>query len=66
MTVGRVAVDLTLDCDDLAGLNVCDVREAGGYEGQQVFETVGLRVENDDGQVSGQLDFADTRSLDPR
>jgi len=44
---GCVPLDLTLDCNDLPRLNGFDAREADGDEWQQVFETVRLRVEND-------------------
>jgi hypothetical protein len=37
---GGVPLGLTLNCDDLTRLDGYDAREAGGYEGQQVFETV--------------------------
>ena len=44
---------LVLDCDDLPRLNGLDAREASGDEWQQVFQTVRLRMENDDGDLSG-------------
>jgi hypothetical protein len=50
---GGVPAGLALDCDDLPGLNGFDAREAGGHEWQQVFQTVRLRTENDNGDLSG-------------
>jgi len=44
---------LTFDRDDLSGLNGFDVREASGHEGQQVFEAVRLRVEDDNCNLAG-------------
>jgi hypothetical protein len=44
---------LTLDSNDLPRLNGFDVGEAGGHEWQQVFQTVRLRMENDNCDFSG-------------
>lgn len=41
-------VDLPFNSYDLTRLNGFDVREAGGYVRQQIFQTVGFRAENDD------------------
>jgi hypothetical protein len=46
-------LDLTFDCDGLPGLNRCEVREAVRHQWQQVFEAVRLRMENDNGELSG-------------
>ena len=48
----KARLDLALDANDLARLNGFDAREAGGHEGQEVFETVGLRLKNDNCQLS--------------
>jgi len=53
MTMGGVVGDLALDCDDLARLNRFHAREAGRHEGQEILETVGLRMENDDCELAG-------------
>jgi len=49
----RTMPGLTLNGDNLSGLNGSHVREAGGNQWQQVFQAIRLRTENDDGELAG-------------
>jgi hypothetical protein len=49
----HAAPQLTRDSDDLPGTNGFEVRETSGCEWQQVFQTIRLRAENDDGNLAG-------------
>lgn len=45
-------IELTFDSDELARLDRCDARKASGHERQQVFQSVRLRAENEDCDLS--------------